>query len=171
MGRKKGTAKSGETKVKTPKRKILFVCTGNTCRSPMAQFLMKDRLRKLRKLSKFDVTSAGLDVHDTEMTSEARQVLTDLNVKLTAFKPTPLTPEAVDKADLVVCMTDRHRKAIVTIMEHTTKKVFSASQFTGEEIMDPFGMGRMAYEDTASQLGRLVDAIIDKELNSMQDNH
>lgn len=158
MGRTKGT--------KIPKRKILFVCTGNTCRSPMAQFLMKDKLRKLRKLSKFDVTSAGLDVHDEEMTLEARQVLDALNVKLSPFKPTQLTPEAVDKADLVVCMTDRHRMAIVTIMEHTTEKVFSSMQFTGEEIMDPFGMGLMAYEDTASQLKRLIDAIIDKELDS-----
>ncbi len=157
MARKKGT------KATTPKRKILFVCTGNTCRSPMAQFLMKDKLRKIRKLSKFDVTSAGLDVHDEEMTPEAKQVLTAMNVKLTAFKPTQLTPEMVDKADLIVCMTDRHRMAIVTIMEHTTEKVFSARQFTGEEIMDPFGMGIMAYEDTASQLGRLIDAILDKE--------
>ncbi len=158
MGRTKGA--------KTPKRRILFVCTGNTCRSPMAQFLMKDKLRKLRKLSKFDVTSAGLDVHDEAMTPEAKQVLGELKVKLSPFKPTQLTPEAVDKADLVVCMTDRHRMAIVTIMEHTTEKVFSSMQFTGEEIMDPFGMGIMAYEDTASQLKRLIDAILDKELNS-----
>ena len=142
----------------------MFVCTGNTCRSPMAQFIMKQKLRKLRKLSKFDVSSAGLDVHDAEMTPEAKKVLTDLGIKLTPFKPTQLTHEAVDKADLIVCMTDRHRMAIVTIMEHTTEKVFSARQFTGEEILDPFGMGMMAYEDAASQIGRLIDAILDKEL-------
>ena len=150
---------------KKPKRKILFVCTGNTCRSPMAQFLMKDRLRKLRKLSKYNVTSAGLDVTGDAMTSEANQVLVEKKVKLEPFKPTQLTPELVDNADLIVCMTNRHRMAIVTLMENTADKVFCASQFTGEEIMDPFGMGKMAYEDTASQLSRLIDAIIERENN------
>ena len=154
-------------KTKTPKRKILFVCTGNTCRSPMAQFNMRDKLRKLRKLSKYEVNSAGLDVHDEKMTDEAKKVLSEnLKIKLTEFTPTQLIPEAIDNADLVVCMTDRHRMAIVTIMEHTADKVFSARQFTGEEIMDPFGMGLMAYEDTASQLGRLIEAILAKELKT-----
>lgn len=149
---------------KITKRKIMFVCTGNTCRSAMAQFIMKDKLRKLRKLSRFDVTSAGLDVYETDMMPEAKKTLEQLKIKLTPFKPTQLTDVAVENADLIVCMTDRHRKAIVSIMEHTADKVFSASQFTGEEIMDPYGNGMMAYEDTASQLGRLVDAILAKEL-------
>lgn len=151
---------------KKPKRKILFVCTGNTCRSPMAQFLMKDKLRKLRKLTRYEVSSAGLDVHDDGMTSEANEVLTEKKVKLEPFRPTQLSPELVDSADLVICMTNRHRMAIVSLMEHTADKVFCASQFTGEEIMDPFGMGKMAYEDTASQIGRLIDAIMEKELNA-----
>lgn len=151
---------------KKPKKKIMFVCTGNTCRSPMAQFLMKDKLRKLRKLTRYDVTSAGLDVTGDAMTNEAHQVLLDKKVKLDPFKPTQLTPDLVDNADLIVCMTNRHRMAIVTLMESASDKVFCASQFTGEEIMDPFGMGKMAYEDTASQLMRLIDAIMEKELNS-----
>lgn len=152
---------------KKPKRKIMFVCTGNTCRSPMAQFLMKDKLRKLRKLSKYEISSAGLDVRDDAMTDEAKQVLTKLKVKMEPFKPTQLSHELVDNADLIICMTNKHRMAIVSIMEHTADKVFCASQFTGEEIMDPFGMGLMAYEDTASQLLRLIDAVLDKEFKAV----
>lgn len=151
---------------KVVKKNILFVCTGNTCRSPMAQFIMKDKLRKLRKLSKYEITSAGLNVVDTEMTPEAKKTLSDLKIKIDAFKPTQLTPEMVEKADLIVTMTARHRIAIATIMEHTADKVFSANQFTGEEVMDPYGMGQMAYEDTASQLMRLIDAIWEREIKS-----
>ncbi|MBR2967455.1 MAG: hypothetical protein IKC35_01595 [Clostridia bacterium] len=150
----------------TTKRKIMFVCTGNTCRSPMAQFLMIDRLRKKRKLSKYEISSAGLDVYEFDMMPETKKILTELDVKVTPFKPTQLTDILVDRADLIVCMSDKHRKAIVSIMEHTADKVFSSMQLIGEEIMDPFGMGMMAYEDTASQINRLLDAIFEKEFGA-----
>ena len=87
------------------KKKIVFVCTGNTCRSPMAEKILKQKL-KLAGIEEYTVTSAGLSaVAGEKMSKNSFEALKKLGYKPYGFKSRPLTRELLERADLVVCMT------------------------------------------------------------------
>ena len=71
--------KSDKSKIKL---NVIFVCTGNTCRSPMAEFLFKDYLRDKKRIGDFNVSSAGLEAGKGDvMTRQADEALTALGIK------------------------------------------------------------------------------------------
>ena len=84
-----------------PKKKIVFVCTGNTCRSPMAEFLFRYILSKKRKLSLYDVSSAGLSADEgSPITENAALALKKLGVSVRKKHfSKQLTEKAAQEAD------------------------------------------------------------------------
>lgn len=122
---------------KKSKLKLIFVCTGNTCRSPMAEFIFKDYLKK-NKMTGVTVTSAGLSAGG-EMTREARAALAYLDVPFSKRKAKQLTDLMVNKSDLVVCMTVAHKNAI-TAHTGALDKVVTIGELTGgKDVADPYG--------------------------------
>lgn len=138
------------TKKNSDKKKIIFVCTGNTCRSPMAEFLLKNYLKK-NKLSNITVSSAGLSA-EGEMTAEARAALAYLDVPYSKRKAKQLNSLMVEKNDLVVCMTASHKRAITAHMGELPKIVTVGELTGGKDVGDPFGMDIEAYINVAKYL-------------------
>src|SRR5437016_4971227 len=92
---------------------ILFVCTGNICRSPMAEGLMRHVLRGNKE---FEVISAGLNAMDGQPPSEySLKALRELNIDISSIRSRHLTPDLVRRADVIFVMTHGHERAILSL--------------------------------------------------------
>jgi len=150
-------------------RKIIFVCTGNTCRSPMAEFILKSYIKK-NKLTGITVSSAGLSA-EGEIAPEARAALAYLDVPFTKRKAKQLNSLMVTKNDLVVCMTASHKHAITAHMGNL-KKVVTVGELTGaKDVADPYGQDIETYVAVAKYLSYSVKDVIDAlyEINKTEE--
>ncbi len=112
------------------KKKILFVCTGNTCRSPMAENLFRYILGKKRKLSLYDVSSAGLAAEaGAPMTENALLALAARGAApRRKHAAQQLTVQAAAQADGIVCMTASHKAALAAFTAACVGKEWARSR-------------------------------------------
>lgn len=145
------------------KKNILFVCTGNTCRSPMAEFLFRHRLGLD---GAWQAHSAGvMAMPGCPASKEAHQVLDELGIDASEHCSRPVTRELVDEATLIAAMTQGHRAELLAQYPEAADKVRLLAEFgTGahvEEIADPVGQSVAVYRYTRDQIDRaLADLIL-----------
>lgn len=147
-----------------PKR-ILFVCTGNTCRSPMAEGLLR---QAVAGRGDYEVASAGVAAAAGEPAS--RHALTTLarrGITLDGFASQPVSQELVDWATHIFAMTGGHLAALERRFPAAGDKLYLACEFVdlpdhgiGADIPDPIGMGPGAYEEVAVCLEQAIPTII-----------
>ena len=142
------------------KKTIVFVCTGNTCRSPMAEIILKNKL-KLAGITNIRVSSAGLNANlGDKISPNSAKALKQLGYKVGAFKSKPLTPELVGKSDLIICMTESHKRCLYGL-----NGVCTISELTGQrDVLDPFGGSLALYIETSHQLEDACNIILNKIL-------
>lgn len=132
---------------------VVMVCTGNTCRSPMAETLMRELLRK--KLGREDavrVLSAGVAAASGGSASQQSiEVMGERSLDLTGHCSQPLGDEIMNVADLVLTMTRSHRAAILAAWPDMHDRVFTLRS-DGGDISDPIGMPVDAYRQCADQM-------------------
>lgn len=144
---------------------ILFVCTGNTCRSPMAAALARHALTE-RGWRHVEVRSAGTGALAGAPASEqVPVVLRDKGVQAEPHQASELTVELVEWADSILVMSHSHLAA-VEAMGGTEKVALVTSFLQGDEagqpVLDPIGGSIDVYRDTADQLERAVLAVLDR---------
>lgn len=138
---------------------VTFVCTGNTCRSAMAQYLFEDYLKKIGKEKDFTVCSAGLSAFDgADMSEYAKQALAELGISGINHFARRLTREQVLRSHLTVCMTQAHLTAI-----GPSRSVTSIAELTGDrDVPDPFGGTLDDYRKTAAYLAYACADVYDR---------
>ncbi len=148
---------------------VLLVCTGNTCRSPMAQALFVRQIAQRLNLAPTDLESQGVLVLSAGVaagagypaSTEAIRVMGERSLDLTQHASRPLTDVLVRFADLILTMTPSHRGAIVSQWPEAATKTFLL-RHDGQDIADPIGGSEELYALCADQLDAQIPGWLDR---------
>lgn len=154
--------------------RILFVCTGNTCRSPMAEAGLR-ALLKGRGVDNIEVVSAGTAaIPGCPATLYAMEAVKTWGGDLSSHKSRPLSRELLEEVDLILAMTESHHQAVISMMPEAKDKTFLLKSFpdpggSGEGVADPIGGSLDMYNHTfleiGEELGRMISDLTELAQN------
>ena len=137
--------------------KVLFICTGNTCRSPMAEGLAREMLG-----DDVQVSSAGMQAGEGEYASpHALEVLAEQNIDLSKHRARRLREELVVEADWIIPMTHAQAESLKQQFPQHVHKFRCLGDWGKQkrDIRDPWGGSLEVYRQTAQEIGELLRAI------------
>lgn len=147
---------------------ITFICTGNTCRSAMAEGICKSMLGD-RNIKNITCRSCGLAAFTGDSASpNAVEAVKEMGVDISAHRSTAINQYIIDETDVAVCMTQRHKAALMSVKPKCTVLV------PNPEVSDPYGGSVDVYRKCAGELekyiGRLLD-MLTAEIVPMNESH
>jgi protein-tyrosine-phosphatase len=161
-------AGSGEGRPETSARaRLLFVCTGNTCRSPLAEVIARAEAER-RGWTNIDVDSAGTFAFGGQPASATGiEVAAEHDLDLSEHRSTTLDFRQLSEADLVLGMTPEHKEAALHI--HPAVRAHVITEYLpvehprhGDRVADPIGGGREQYRQTYRVLEAAIRALFDQ---------
>ncbi len=146
---------------------ILLVCTGNTCRSSMAEGIFNQILAE--NDDDVHVTSAGISVYvSTPASEEAIRITEDMGIDISHHMSTQISEQMVHDADLILVMTLSHKNILIDIFPDYSEKIYTLLEYaygSDDDIADPFGMDYDAYRECAVEIKGAIEKVYEKIRN------
>jgi protein-tyrosine-phosphatase len=149
--------------------KIMFICTGNICRSAMAEAMMKKMLEEKKK-ENIEVYSCGTDAENGDRsTYNAIYVMKRYDIDLTKHMATNILNSDIKNMDLILCATMSHKRTVLNYYPELEGKVYTMKEYAeldnhgkDMDISDPWGYDENIYERCAVEIENCLENIINK---------
>ncbi len=136
---------------------VLFVCTGNSCRSPMAEGFLRRKLEELGKNQQVDIFSVGTSpAAGMGASPDAIKVMEEEGIDISKHESSPLTDDMIRDADLIFAMEAHHREALTRRVPESSDKIHVLN------IPDPIGKPIEVYRNTLALLKKSLSKILEK---------
>lgn len=148
---------------------IMFVCTGNICRSAMADCILNDKILKKGLSDKLRVCSSGVSAYNGDIpTDEAIFVMrNEFDLDLSSHRATNVADSDIMQMDLILAMTLRHKFFLISMYPELKDKIYTLREYVGDDensanIDDPYGYGESVYSSCAAQINDCIDKLLVK---------
>lgn len=140
---------------------ILFVCTGNTCRSCMAE-AVANNLKSDTTIG-VEFSSAGIyAVKGQSASLNATKIMEEMGLDLTHHIAIPISEELLKEADLILTLTEAHKVLVLSNYPNAKDKTFTILQYVGEtgDIEDPFGGDISVYRKCGADIKNTIEKLL-----------
>ena len=150
---------------------ILFVCTGNSCRSPMAAGFLREMLKEKKELR---IDSRGTIFSSfSGPTPQAIKIMKGYGIDISSHKTKSLSKDLIDEADLILVMERKHREKIQELNPEAKNKTFLLKEFVPDkenlEIRDPIGLSDEVYKEVAEEIKSALEKVLPRILEKMKE--
>ena len=146
--------------------KIMFICTGNICRSAMAHRMLEKKAKEQNK--NIEVYSCGLWAYDgNHPTDEGITTMKDYGIDLSTHRATYIENSPIEEMDVILCATKNHKQNVIIMYPELKDKVFTMKEYAGYpdydlDIQDPWGYGLDVYKNCAKEIEICIEKIVEK---------
>ena len=148
---------------------VIFICTGNICRSAMADGYLKYRLKQLGKEQEVMVNSAGTHANQGEKSPiYAKRAIAKYGADIQTHTSTTLENANMQNSDYILVMTERHKRDVISKYPELSDKIKLLGEYAKDkkyvEIDDPWGYSYSVYENCAKEIVYSIEEFIEREL-------